>query len=149
FVEHQETSLIAALETRRLDATRRLPLITEISGDPPPPKDTRTITGFKHYMTHKIAAEKASRWSHIGYLNNQRCKRMPIYSDELIATVKQLSRPLRPTSASYPPTQYMDHLDITDTLIKSYPDRAKEMTTVIDKFVFVTPPVIARDLSRI
>src|ERR1700722_15712191 len=48
FVEFQNTSIITALESRRLDATLQFPFISDLPAEPPP-RDTRTIAGFKRY----------------------------------------------------------------------------------------------------
>ena len=148
FVDQQNKPLLTALESRRLDATSRLPVTSETPGEPPP-KDTRTIAGFKRYTAHRRDAENMARLSHIGYLNDLRCKRMPIYTEEGIAITKQLYRPLFPASVPYPRTQYLNHVDTVGSLVKSYCVRSAEMASVVDKFAFVTPSVVARDLPRI
>jgi helicase SWR1 len=148
FVDQQNKPIIPALESRRLDATLRLPFISEIPGGPPP-KDTRTIVGFKRYAAHCSRAETISRWSHIGYLNHLRCNSLPIYSREMITAVKQLYNPLVPGSVPYPRSHHLSHGDLVNSSIRSYPARAADMSDLIDKFAFVTPAVVARDMPRI
>ncbi|KAA1474346.1 hypothetical protein DENSPDRAFT_840922, partial [Dentipellis sp. KUC8613] len=93
FIGHQDTSLIAALETRRLDATAQLPFIGDDPGAPPP-HDVRTAAGYRAYSEHQRHAATIARWTHIGYLNRLRCARMPLYSTELLRALKSFARPM-------------------------------------------------------
>ena len=148
FVDRQNTSLIAALESRRLDATPRLPFVSEILPDPPA-KDIRTITGFKRFVAHHQHAETMARWAHIRYLNRLRCNRFPVYSQELITTAKSCCTTLLPSTVPQSQVQYMDRVNTVGFLIKSYTAREADMAHLIDKFAFVTPAVVARDIPRI
>ncbi|KAJ7025859.1 SNF2 family N-terminal domain-containing protein [Mycena alexandri] len=148
FIDRQGSSLLAALETRRLDGTTRLPFISEIPGVPPP-KDTRTIAGFRAYSAYQQRAATISRWAHIGYLNRLRCNSFPIYSSETLSVVQQFHHPLLPLSAIDTRSQYLDSVYLVNAAIKSYATRADEMAGIVDRFAFVTPAVIARDLPRI
>ncbi|KAJ7721528.1 SNF2 family N-terminal domain-containing protein [Mycena metata] len=148
FIDRQGSSLLAALETRRLDGTTCLPFISEIPGVAPP-KDTRTIAGFRAYSAYQQRAATISRWAHIGYLNRLRCNSFPIYSSETLSVVQQLHHPLLPLSAVDTRSQYLDSVYLVNAAIKSYATRADEMAGVVDRFAFVTPAVIARDLPRI
>ncbi|GBE80854.1 hypothetical protein SCP_0305740 [Sparassis crispa] len=146
FVDNQNTSLLAAVETRRLDGTPHLPMITELPGEPPP-YDTRTSAGYKRYRTYQLRAANIARWSHIGYLNLLRCQRMPIYSQELVRCVKPLHESLPPLAVTVTP--YLNTVDRIHSAIKSYASRADEMAGIIDRFAFATPAVVARDLPAI
>jgi helicase SWR1 len=148
FTDQQNVSLMAAIESRRLDATSRLPFPSELPKDPPP-RDTRTIAGFKRFVTYHRHVETMARWSHMRYLNRLRSNRMPIYSQELITTAKSVRDPLLPSSVARPRIQHMELVKTVGTLIKSYATRAEEMTEFIDKFAFVTPAVVACDMPRI
>ncbi|KAJ7188931.1 SNF2 family N-terminal domain-containing protein [Mycena filopes] len=148
FVDRQGGSLIAARETRRLDGTTRLPFISEIPGVPPP-KDTRTIAGFRAYSAYQQRAATISRWAHIGYLNRLRCNSFPIYSSETLSIVQRFHHELLPLSAVDTRTSYMDSVYLVNAAVKSYATRAEEMAGVVDRFTFVTPSVVARDLLRI
>jgi len=148
FADRQNTSIIAALESRRLEATSRLPFASSLKD--PPPKDTRSIAGFKQFMAHHRQAETMARWSHIRYLNRLRCNRFPVYSQEIITIAKTFYDPLLPSlSVSRPVIQYIDRVDIVNSLVQSHAIREANMADVIDKFAFVTPPVVARDLPRL
>ncbi|KAJ6590080.1 SNF2 family N-terminal domain-containing protein [Mycena vulgaris] len=148
FVDRQGRSLIAAQETRRLDWTTRLPYISEIP-DTPPPKDTRTIAGFRAYTAYQQRAATISRWAHIGYLNRLRCNSFPIYSYETLDITQRFHRQLLPLSAVDKRTEYFDTVYRVNAAVKSYATRADEMAGVVDRFAFITPPVVALDLPRI
>ncbi|EIW80516.1 hypothetical protein CONPUDRAFT_166022 [Coniophora puteana RWD-64-598 SS2] len=147
FVEHQDVSVFASSETTRLDATLRLPFLSELPG-PRPPKDTRTIEGYKLYRAYQLRAERASRWAHVGYMNTIRCRREPIYNSEAIATYKRFYRPLVPLAAANLRHQYWDTVTRTHAAIKTYEERAEDMRDVVERFAFVTPSVVAQDVAR-
>ncbi|KAI9441528.1 helicase SWR1 [Lactarius indigo] len=147
FIERQNTSLIASLETRRLDGTSSLPFVSELPGEPPP-YDVRTIDGYKKYRTYKEQAATIARWTHIGYLNRLRCGGSVIYGSELIAKAQQCTRPLLPASVRHPSTHHLDTVLATRTAIKSYEVRAEEMAPLVNTFACITPAVVGRDLPR-
>ncbi len=147
FIERQNTSLIASLETRRLDGTSSLPFVSELPGEPPP-YDVRTIEGYKKYRAYKEEAATVARWTHIGYLNRLRCGGSVIYSSELIAKAQQCSRPLLLASIRDAPTHRLDTVLAARVAIKSYEARAEEMAPLINIFACITPSVVARDLPR-
>lgn len=148
FVGFQGASEIAARETRRLDGTNFLPMITELPGEPPP-RDTRTVTGFKTYRTYQQRAAAIARWAQIGYINRLRCSRLPVYSGETLALVQRCYDPLVPPGVRVRPALYLSTPTVAQSAIKSYIDRAEEMASTIDHFTFATPSVVARDLPSI
>ncbi|OCH93493.1 hypothetical protein OBBRIDRAFT_306276 [Obba rivulosa] len=148
FIHRQNTSLIAAAETHRLDGTSHLPLITELPGEPPP-RDTRSVKGFTKYRAWQQRAASIARWSQIGYLNRLRCNHRPILSRETIDLVKRFYRPLRPLYNMDRTMPYMDTVKRTHAAIRTYSEREEDMADIINRFAFVTPAVITRDLPRI
>jgi helicase SWR1 len=148
FIDRQGSSLIAAQETRRLDGTTRLPFISEIP-DAPPPKDTRTIAGFRAYSAYQHRAATISRWAHIGYLNRLRCNSFPVYSSETLTIAQRFHQQLLPLSAVDTRSGYLDTVYLVNAAVKSYAARADDMAGVVDRFAFVTPSVVALDLPRI
>lgn len=146
FVQLQNVSQVAAAEIRQLDATPRLPLITELPGEPPP-HDTRTIQGYKRYSQWARRAAEIAKWTHFGYLNRLRCSAQPIYSVELVNTCRRLHTPLLPLS--FVDRRSWATNDKLHSAVKSYADRAEELADVIDRFAFATPAVVARDLPQI
>ncbi|KAF8271030.1 SNF2 family N-terminal domain-containing protein [Lactarius quietus] len=147
FIDRQNTSLIASVETRRLDGTSSLPFVSELPGEPPP-YDVRTIEGYKKHRAYMEQAATIARWTHIGYLNRLRCSGSVIYGCELIAKARQCSRPLLPASVRDTSTYHLDTILATRKVIKSYEARAMEMAPLINTFACVTPPVVGRDLPR-
>ena len=147
FVDHQNTSLIASVETQRLDATSSLPFVSELPGEPPP-YDVRSIEGYKKYRAYKEQAASVARWTHIGYLNRLRCSSSPVYSSELIAKSRQCSRPLLPTSVRDPLAHHLDTVLAIRTAVKSHEARSKELASIVNTFACITPPVVAHDLPR-
>lgn len=148
FVSQQDEPLLTAVETRRLSATSRLPHINDLPGEPPP-KDMRTIDGYRRYKTYMRRLDTISRWKHIGYLNELRCSRVPIYPSEMLSTVKQMYNPLLPISAMDLRYNFMDVVQPVHKAVLSYAERAESMVEEINKFAFVTPPVVALDLPRL
>ncbi|PCH35712.1 hypothetical protein WOLCODRAFT_126206 [Wolfiporia cocos MD-104 SS10] len=146
FIQHQNTSLFAALETHRLDGTSCLPMITELPGEPPP-KDTRTIDGFRQYRVWQQRAASIARWAHIRYLNRLRCSPEPIYSRELIAKAQQLCRPIQPSV--HMSRKSWDIVDRLHAAVKAHSTRAEEMAEIVNRFAFATPAVVARDLPAL
>ncbi|KAF5375538.1 hypothetical protein D9615_009140 [Tricholomella constricta] len=148
FIDGQNEPIVTALETRRLDATSLLPFISDNPGEPPP-KDTRTIAGFQKYSAYLQRANTIARWTHIGYLNRLRCSIRPIYSSELLDLASRFREPLLPASSFSDRRSDWEALRVVNSMVKSYDTRAEEMASIIDRFAFVTPPVVALDLPRI
>jgi helicase SWR1 len=139
FIDRQNTSVIAALESRRLDATPQFPLTSDLPGEAPP-HDTRTISGFRAYADYQRGLEIKARWSHMAYINRRRCNRIPVYSKEMIMT-----------SEKFYTSTTRRHDDTPHALVAaltSFPTRAQEMKDIIEKFTFVTPSVVALDMPR-
>ncbi|KAG1854196.1 SNF2 family N-terminal domain-containing protein [Suillus subalutaceus] len=147
FIDQQNVPLLSALETRRLDATHRLPLISEMPEEPPP-KDTRTIQGYRTYYAYQQRVAQIARWAQIGYLNSLRCAGLPVYSQELLTIAKQCHRPILPLSALDIGHRFMDTALPLHSAVKTYADRTKELQPVVERFAFVTPAAVALDLPR-
>lgn len=148
FINQQNVSELAALETRRLDATRLLPYIAEELGTPPP-YDTRTIAGFRKMRAFQQRAALMARWDQVGYLNHLRCRQIPLCGQEIMSLASQCVRPLLPLEEVDLGRTYMDIVQCIPNAIKSYSIRSAEMGGLIDRFAFVTPPAVTRDLARI
>ncbi|TFK50829.1 hypothetical protein OE88DRAFT_1630872 [Heliocybe sulcata] len=148
FASRQNTSTLAALETRRLDGTFRLPLITELPGEPPP-RDTRTIAGWRRYREYQLRAAELGRWAHIAYLNRLRCTSLPIFGSELLRKVGSMYRPILPLSTLGLRTPFPDTPPCVNAAVKSYRERSEDMAGFVDRFAFVTPAVVALDLPHI
>ncbi|KAG2153253.1 SNF2 family N-terminal domain-containing protein [Suillus clintonianus] len=147
FINQQNVPLLSALETRRLDATHRLPLVSEMPEEPPP-MDTRTIQGYRAYHAYQQRVAQAARWTQIGYLNSLRCTQLPVYSQELLTIAKKCHQPILPLSALDTRHRFMDMALPLHSAVKTYADRAKELHPVVERFAFVTPAAVALDLPR-
>ena len=148
FIDRQGSSILTAYGRRHLDGTSRLPLIAELPS--PPPRDVRTIVGYRNYKAYLERAATAARWAHIGYVNRLRCNEHdPVFSTEVIALAKRFYDPLLPFSSLNKRFAYMETCDRVHTAVKTYVEREDEMAGIIDRFTFVTPSVVARDLSTI
>lgn len=146
FIDQQNTSEFSAMETRRLDATSHLPFF-ELPGEPPP-KDMRTIDGFRAYAAWRSRAEMIARWTHVAYVNRYRIQAYPIASREMIAYVGSINKPILPLSC-VDQTAYLDTMITMHAMVKTYAQRSDEMGSTIDHFAFVTPAVVALDIPRI
>ena len=148
FIDRQDVSLLAAVETRRLDGTSNLPYFSDVPGEPPP-KDTRTIEGFHKYRAYVQRANIITRWAHTVYLNKLRCAQIPIYSEECLSVVNRMSKSIIPFSDLDGRLTYMDNVNRVNQAVKSYRNRTDDMSKLVDRFAFVTPPVVALDIPRI
>ncbi|KAI0644944.1 SNF2 family N-terminal domain-containing protein [Trametes meyenii] len=148
FLDHLGESDIAAREMRRLDGTAYLPMVAEVPGEPPP-ADTRTIVGYRKFRAHQQRAATIARWAQVAYLNRLRTSQLPVYGSETLATVRRLYQPLIPADAPTRMTQYLLTPEKARSLVKSYVARAEEVGPLIERFAFVTPAVVARDLPSI
>ncbi|KAI0359204.1 hypothetical protein OH77DRAFT_1419684 [Trametes cingulata] len=148
FVDNLGKSEIAARETRRLDGTAYLPMISEVPGEPPP-ADTRTIQGYRKYRAYQQRATTIARWTQIAYLNRLRTNQMPVYGAETLSMVQRFYQPLLPYDVPTPRTQYLTTPERIRSAVKSYIVRAEEMGPIIDRFAFATPNAVARDLPAV
>lgn len=147
FAGEMNTSIIAAHERSRLDGTPYLPLIVELPETPP--KDTRTVEGFLRYKAHMRQLEAAARWEQIAYVNRLRCQKVPLLGSELLNAVKVPNTTITPLSLLDDRHRYLDTVRHVHAVVKSYEDRTRDMAGVIDRFAFVTPTVVARDMPSI
>ncbi|KAF8589471.1 hypothetical protein K439DRAFT_1628697 [Ramaria rubella] len=148
FIQHQGKSMMQARSTRSLDASACLPFVSELPGEPPP-ADLRTIDGFKRHIAYQRQLALLRQWTQIAYTNNLRCAASPVYGSETISVVRRLYTPLVPMSATQSRSDYLDQSCVLPALVKSYIQREQDLDGFIDRFAFITPPVVARDLPLI
>ncbi|KAJ8517523.1 hypothetical protein ONZ45_g5314 [Pleurotus djamor] len=149
FIGQQGSSSLITGEVQALDATTHLPFIMELPGEPPP-KDTRTIVGFKAYEAWRQRAETISHWKYLGYLNRLRCRRPPpVISYEILQFFGNAAPPLLPAAHVDFKTRYLEDPRVTNKMVKTYAQRELDMGSLIDRFAFTTPPVVALDIPRI
>lgn len=145
---HEGTSLVAYRSRRLYDATLKPPSI-QILGEPPP-YDVRTIEGFRRCDEYRKREAEASRWRQIAYINRSRCSARPIYSREKLACMRNFYRPLVPFEfANQSPRDFFDRNDLALKIVKSNAQRAESVKSIVDRFAFVTPPVVALDMPSL
>ncbi|EJD08094.1 uncharacterized protein FOMMEDRAFT_16586 [Fomitiporia mediterranea MF3/22] len=138
------TSLIASHATRLLEESLAAELGAAEPGESPP-RDLRTIEGFRKYDAYQRRLSTFLRYQHMSYLNKLRCNRHVAFGLETINTVKHFYNPLTTECE----TEFMSECRPANHMIKSYLQRAEEMEDVIEKFAFATPAVVARDISAL
>ena len=148
FIDHQGTSIVSAMEMRSLDASSNFPSITELVAEAPR-RDTRTIAGFREFSAYQRQATTLARWTQVGYLNRLRCNQIPIYGKETLSLVGKIYEPLLPLSAMHGRSWKLERVTPVSAAIKSYQERAEQLSSAIDKFAFVTPSVVALDMPRL
>jgi helicase SWR1 len=147
FVGDINTSIVAASERSRLDATSMMPLIVELPEAPP--KDTRTIHGYRRYKSYLHQVENVARWKQIAYVNYHRCNRLPVLCSEVIAATRVLHTTITPLSNLDDRDRYLDTVHRVHAAVKSHSDRMEDMSGIRDRFAFVTPVAVARDMPAI
>lgn len=147
---HEDASFVASNSRRYLDASAHLPHVKDLPGEPPP-RDVRTIDGFRRFKEYQESEAKYARWRHITYLNRQRCATQPLYGSELLETLTSISRTrLRMYGqSSSSRANYMESSDVLLNAIKSHRSRAELAEPLITHFGIATPPVVARDLPSL
>lgn len=136
------TSLVAAQQVRSLEESLAAEIIAASPGEPPP-RDLQTIEGFRKYDTYRQRLETATRYQQFSYLNRMRCQRLPLYGLETLGIVRQLHVPIVTGIRSFSIRPKLEPLS------KTYDHRASELASIIDKFAFATPSVVARDLPAL
>ena len=149
FIQHQGRSMIQARSTRSLDASSCLPFVAELPGEPPP-NDTRSIEGFKRHAAFQRQLAIIRQWTQISYTNRFRCAASPLYGSETISVIRRLYTPLVPLSeVNFRSPKHLDISSIIPTFVKSYLQREEDFGDCINLFAFMTPPVVARDMSSL
>lgn len=145
---NEDLSLNASNARRFLDASSHLP--HDLPGEPPP-KDLRTIDGYRRWTAYQESEVRYGRWRHITYLNRQRCAVRPVYGSEILQSLTSISRNrLRLFDQS--PTVHANYMESSEVLlgaVKSYRQRATAVEALVDHFAFATPAAVARDLPSL
>ncbi|KAI5835383.1 hypothetical protein K523DRAFT_319703 [Schizophyllum commune Tattone D] len=149
FIHNQGKPLISALETRRLDYSPQLRYTSGVPGEPPP-RDLRTIAGFRAWKAYQEQVGAVERRRHLGYVHHLRCSSAtPVIGSELLCVAQQCPYTLRPWSALDLRFEHWNRSKALHMAILPHGDRAEQMKDVIDRFAFATPPVVARDIASI
>lgn len=148
FVDAQPKPLMAHLESRRLDATNSLPHILETPGESPP-RDVRSIAGFRAYSAWQKRADTIAQSRHLGYLNRLRINSCPIFGQEVIDITRRCCPPILPFTELDLRKQHLETVTRVHRAVKSYATRADDMAGYVDRFAFVTPAVVALDMPQL
>lgn len=141
-------SVVAALHSQALEED-----LSQHATGPlgePPPLDLRTIAGFRKYSEYKRKSDAFARLRHWMNLNHLRCNTFPPYSEETLKIVRTAYTPILPwaiTEHSF--LLRKQNTRTASSMVKSPVDRAEEMSVIIEKFAFMTPPAVAKDLPRL
>jgi helicase SWR1 len=147
FTPRQDTSELAGHRRKSLAEVLDFSSRCEAPGEIPP-RDTRTFEGHKRWREHQIRHSTWMRWNQMGYVNGLKCSQVPVYSQELLSAVAEMHKPIVPRSEINLGTSYWQKNLTLHSAIMSYTERARSVTSIIDKFAFATPISVAMDMSR-
>ncbi|KZV89961.1 hypothetical protein EXIGLDRAFT_771244 [Exidia glandulosa HHB12029] len=118
----------------------------------PPPKDTRTIAGFREYEAWRIQTEAAAARRHLAHVNSLKCTvyAPPLLGAELLRAVR-ISPRVRPLEFMDDPATrraYWRTGTRAAALVRSFAQRAEECAPLLSQFMCTVPAATARDVSR-
>lgn len=118
-----------------------------------PPRDTRTIDGFREYSAWRERSEAAAAQKHLAHVNKLKCivRAPPVFGAELLRAVR-MPPPLRP----------LEHMEDVASrrafwttgrrapaMVRSIGQRAEECAPLLDHFMCTIPAVRAPDVVRL
>lgn len=125
-----DATSMTAQATARLDATLLLPFAQERSEIvSSPPKDTRTVDGWKRYRAYKMGLASRERWSRIRVVNRDRCHLRPLMGPDMLSAVRI-------------PDRYSKS-ELLDGLMLSNEERLERGWPVIQQYAVVPPKATA------
>ena len=145
FTHRQDTPGLAAHQRRSLAEVLNFSSRCEAPGEIPP-RDVRTIEGYKRWRQYQLRYATWMRWNQIGYVNGLKCSQVPMYSRELLSTVAKMYRPLSPLSETDLGVSYWDTNVTLHSAVMSYTERARSVASIVEKFAFATPVSVAMDM---
>lgn len=149
FTRAEEQPLLAAVNTRILDASYHIRSMARFPEAEPPQPDLRTISGYRRCKQYHAAMHRALGRVHLSYVNSMRCRRLPIFGSELLATLKTCTKPLLPSTATDCRRSYLNSPETASSMVLSYESREQLMGDTISRFAFVTPNVVALGFCQI
>ncbi|CAG8479578.1 8736_t:CDS:10 [Ambispora gerdemannii] len=120
-----------------------------LRGIPYAPVNYSKLSQFNQAIQKYNRIQTRERWAHIQYINLFRLKRRPIYGTGLIGLCRQLGATPCDTafSTAVNPRTYWHRVESMTDLIKTYEQRYEMMDEIIKRYAFVTPEVVAKDVS--
>ncbi|KAL8279864.1 hypothetical protein RQP46_007714 [Phenoliferia psychrophenolica] len=150
-----ESSATASRSRVRLDAA---PALRTMHPLPPgfdlahePPRDTRTLAGWRTHHTWSEHRAGVERTASLAATNSRRCATsVPFFGHELLHMLSEPSREhtLLPVDVARNPRSTLASSSVLPTLVKSLVTRGHEADELVAHFGFVTPKVKALDMAR-
>ncbi|XP_069044099.1 helicase SRCAP isoform X2 [Lepisosteus oculatus] len=123
---------------------------------PPPPRSPF----YMSWLADRRKAQREARLSRILRVNEQHCSARPIYGQEVLRFLTVLDRPSAPSpdapghwlssgyahclnAQSQAPDRYWERSEALSRVIQTPEQRIEQLSNVIDRFIFVIPPVEA------
>ena len=145
FTCRQDTSELAAHRRKSLAEVLDFSSCCEPLGETPP-RDVRTVEGYKRWRQYQLRYATWMRWNQMGYVNGLKCSQVPVYSRELLSTVAKIHEPILPLSEINLGTDYWKTNVTLHSAVMSYTERARSVGSLIEKFAFATPDSVAMDM---
>lgn len=146
FTHRQDTPELAAHQRRSLaevlDFSSRCEAVGEL-----PLQDIRTFEGYKRRREYQLRNATWMRWNQMGYVNGLKCSQVPVYGRELLSTVAEVHKPILPLSEINLGASYWETNLTLHSTVMSYTERARSVTSIIEKFAFATPISVAMDMQ--
>uniref|UniRef100_W5M6I9 Snf2 related CREBBP activator protein n=1 Tax=Lepisosteus oculatus TaxID=7918 RepID=W5M6I9_LEPOC len=115
---------------------------------------------FQSWLADRRKAQREARLSRILRVNEQHCSARPIYGQEVLRFLTVLDRPSAPSpdapghwlssgyahclnAQSQAPDRYWERSEALSRVIQTPEQRIEQLSNVIDRFIFVIPPVEA------
>lgn len=146
------TSSFAAQSIIALDAAPRLSSLASAAIDmDEPPRDTKSIAGWKRYLEWSQVRNESERLERMAAINTRRCvASSPRFGHELLHLLRAPSRQhaLLPIDVQRDSRTTLDSSTILPRFVKSFTTRAEQLDELVSHFGFVTPKVKAADMPR-
>ena len=145
FTHRQDTSELAAHRRKSLAEVLDFSSRCEAPGERPLP-DNRTFEGYKRWREYQLRLSTWMRWNQMGYVNGLKCSQVPLYSRELLSTISETYIPILPLSEINLGTSYWQTNLTLHSAVMSNTERARSVTSIVEKFAFATPFSVAMDM---
>jgi helicase SWR1 len=148
FTHDLSTSYHALQSTHYLDETDLLP-VAEMLAEVPP-VDMKSLHGFRKRRAYCLHLELIAKQNQRKYINGIRCRRTPSMGLEFLKTVRSIHKPLLPLSAiDFRTVNHLEQSTIVPKTIVDFASRSAQLDPIVAQFAFVTPAVVAKDLTRL
>ncbi|BGP22345.1 swr1 complex component [Rhodotorula toruloides] len=153
--QEETTSTVAGQIRLHLDASTSFPYLHRVPMDvnlaAPPPRDTKTIAGWRRYRAWQEHHAILSRLNRLAVVNRRRClSSTPYFGADLLHLLREPTRSseLLPTDAIRADRGALSRPSIVPHMILSHEQRASALEETISLFSFATPKVRAHDMKH-